>query len=279
MATYAIGDIQGCYTELRALLDACQFDAAHDRLWLVGDLVNRGPESLAVLRLVHALRERVVCVLGNHDLHLLACAYGTKSRIRPVDTFADVLGAPDRDTLLDWLRRQPLLHHDAALGCTLVHAGLPHTWNLEIALAEATPAERLLRGNDFVSLLDAMYTSRPAAFDPAAAPLTRCSFAVNALTRIRYCHADGRLDFNEKTAVGSKETDLIPWFDMPNRANRDLRIVFGHWSTLHLSRAETRARRIVPLDTGCVWGGSLTAVRLDDDTVFSVASRTKVPLH
>ncbi|MCC6203178.1 MAG: symmetrical bis(5'-nucleosyl)-tetraphosphatase [Gammaproteobacteria bacterium] len=277
MATYAIGDIQGCYIELRELLDRCAFEPAHDRLWLVGDLVNRGPESLAVLRLLHALRDNVVCVLGNHDLHLLACAYGTKPRLRPVDTFGDVLTAADRDELLAWLRRQPLLHHDTRMGYTLVHAGLPREWDLAIASTQAARAEQMLRGTDFVALLDAMYTSRPAAWDPNAAPLAQCSFTVNALTRIRYCHADGRLDFNEKTALGTKQTDLLPWFDLPRRANRDLRIVFGHWSTLHLSADETRARGIVPLDTGCVWGGRLTAIRLEDEVVFTVPSRTKVP--
>lgn len=277
MATYAIGDVQGCHREFEALLDVIAFDRAVDRLWLVGDLVNRGPASAAVLRAVMALGDSVVTVLGNHDLHLLACALVAHAKPRRRDTLQDVLTAPDRDALLDWLRRQPLLHHDAVLGYTLVHAGLPPQWDLSTAQACAAEVESVLRSEDCADFLAHMYGDEPAQWHAQLRGHARLRFITNCLTRIRYCHADGGIDLKDKGEPDAN-SGLTPWFAMPSRASRDLRIVFGHWSTLRLPRAQWPALGVYPLDTGAVWGGELTALRLDDGALFQVRSTTAVPI-
>lgn len=275
MATYAIGDIQGCHRELLALLAHIGFDRAHDRLWLTGDLVNRGPHSLAVLRTVVALAASATVVLGNHDLHLLGCALVPGREPRRKDTLAEVLAAPDSDQLLTWLRHQPLLHHDPTLGYTLVHAGLPPQWDLTTALACAAEVSTALRGPDCAAFLAEMYGDQPDRWDPALSGYARLRFITNSLTRIRYCDAGGHLEFSEKGELSAHST-LQPWYAVRGRASADLRIVFGHWSTLRLPPAAWRQYRISPLDTGAVWGGELSAMRLEDGVLFQVKSTTAV---
>ena len=276
MATYAIGDVQGCHRELMALLAAVSFNEMRDRLWLVGDLVNRGPQSAAVLRSVMALGASVVTVLGNHDLHLLACACVPGITPRRRDTLDDILDAPDRDAMLAWLRRQPLLHHDATLDYTLVHAGLAPQWDLATAQACAREVEEVLRGDDFVDFLQHMYGDEPAQWQTSLRGHARLRYITNCLTRIRYCGADGSIDLKDK-GEPTADSGLIPWFRMPARASRDLRIVFGHWSTLRLAATEWQSLRVYPLDTGAVWGGELTAMRLEDGALFQVKSTTAAP--
>ena len=258
MAVYAIGDVQGCFDALQALLRKLAFDGAHDTLWFTGDLVNRGPQSAEVLRFVAGLGERAITVLGNHDLHLLAVAYGSAQR-RPRDSFGDVLTATDREPLLMWLRQQPLLHHDARLGYTLVHAGLLPQWDLVQARALAGEVEHVLRGPSYVELLERMYGDQPDQWDPTLSDWERLRLTVNACTRLRYCTVDGRMELAPVGAPGSQPSHLVPWFQAPHRRTRTLTVVFGHWSTLGAWRGDG----VVALDSGCVWGRSLTAVRLD----------------
>jgi bis(5'-nucleosyl)-tetraphosphatase (symmetrical) len=258
MALYAIGDVQGCYDPLLRLLEALDFEAASDTLWFTGDLVNRGPQSLQVLRLVHSLGDRAIVVLGNHDLTLLAVAEGF---VRPKrrDTFHSILEAPDRERLLYWLRQRPLLHHDSALGFTLVHAGIPPQWDLKQARCCAAEVETCLRGADYKFLLAEMFGSEPRLWRDELQGIERLRFIVNGLTRMRFCSADGTLHFAEKGPPGSQPRHLIPWFLVPGRRNNDLKVVFGHWAALGYYRAPG----IYAMDSGCVWGNRLTALRLD----------------
>ncbi len=258
MAIWAIGDLHGCIEAYERLLARIDFDAARDRLWFVGDLVNRGPDSLACLRAVRALGEAAVCVPGNHDLHLLARAAGARPS-KGRDTFDDVLAAPDRDELLDWLRHRPLLHHDEALGYTLVHAGLHPHWDVATARALAREVEGELRRPDYTRLFDYMYGDEPVQWSPDLAREQRIRFAINCFTRMRFCHPDGRVDMEPNGPPGTQPEGLVPWFEVPGRANRELRIVFGHWSRLGFNaRAGTYC-----IDSACLWGGCLTALRLD----------------
>ena len=269
MATYAIGDVQGCANALHSLLDHIGFERDGDRLWFAGDLVNRGPDSLEVLRFVSELGERAVTVLGNHDLHLLATAAGAR-RLRAKDTFAEVLRAPDRPALLDWLRTRPLLHHDAALGFTMVHAGLPPQWALEEAGGLAREVEETLRGAGSDALLHEMYADEPRRWSPALAGPERLRFVINALTRLRYVAPDGGFDFKHQGPPGTQAPGLLPWFEAPERRSRGVRIVFGHWATLELHGPVDPGHGVYPVDTGCVWGGALSALRLEDGRRFSV---------
>ena len=262
MAVYAIGDIQGCYDPLARLLDHLRFDPVADVLWLVGDLVNRGPHSVEVLRLVHGLGKRTVTVLGNHDLTLLAVAAGQVKPKRK-DTFHTILAAPDRDELLDWLRRRPLLHHDPTLNFTLIHAGLPPQWDLALAQRCAAELEATLRGPDCGDFLAHMFGGEPRRWRDDLTGYDRLRFIVNALTRMRFCTADGALSFSGKGPPGSQEPGLLPWFAAPGRRNADLNLVFGHWAALGYYRAPG----IYALDSGCVWGKRLTAIRLDEPGV------------
>lgn len=258
MTLYAVGDIQGCARPFDALLDQIRFDPARDRLWLVGDLVNRGPDSLGVLRRVIALGDAVTTVLGNHDLHLLAAAAGIR-RPNPRDTLAPVLAAPDRDALLDWLRRLPLLHHDEAAGRVLVHAGIPPAWSVADAKRAAREVESELAGPDWRDALADMYGNEPTRWSPRLDRAARHRYTINALTRMRFCTPDGRLDVEHSGPPGSQPSGLVPWFDVPDRAAADVHIVCGHWSALGL----VRRADVTALDTGCVWGRALTAVPLD----------------
>jgi bis(5'-nucleosyl)-tetraphosphatase (symmetrical) len=260
MAVFAVGDLQGCFDELKQLLDRIHFDAAEDSLWFTGDLVNRGPQSLEALRYVKALGSHAVCVLGNHDLHLLAVAAGV-ARSKSGDTLDEVLTAPDRDELLHWLRQLPLMHHDRALGYTLIHAGLPPQWDLTLAQAAANELETVLRSAEYPEFFRHMYGNEPRRWSPELEGLERLRFIVNCFTRMRYCSPEGDLDLKAKGAPGSQPAGFLPWFEIPWRLSRELHILFGHWSTV----GEIQGQNVHALDTGCVWGGRLTALRLDGD--------------
>lgn len=260
MAIYAIGDVQGCYDELLHLLDQIHFEPGADTLWFTGDLVNRGPKSLEVLRFVRGLGDRAVTVLGNHDLHLLAIASGTRSPRRK-DTFEPVLHADDRKELLIWLRNRPLLHRDQTLGWAMIHAGLPPQWDMDKAAACATELENVLRGAKYRDFFTHMYGDGPAVWDEKLKGAKRLRFITNCLTRLRYCDRKGRLALDAKGPPGTQSPQTMPWFAVPDRASEGQRIVFGHWSTLGF-HSERGAHS---LDTGCIWGGQLTALRIDSD--------------
>jgi bis(5'-nucleosyl)-tetraphosphatase (symmetrical) len=258
MALYAIGDIQGCDAELGMLLHALKFSADRDRLWFVGDLVNRGPKSLETLRRIRALGDAATVVLGNHDLHLLAVALG-QARLRDDDTLDEVLAAPDRDELVEWLVHRPLLHEDPAQNLCLLHAGLAPQWDMATARSCAREFEQALRGNP-ARVLEQIYGDEPNRWDPGLEGQDRLRFIANCFTRLRYVDAAGRLALRAKGSPKKAQTKaLVPWFEAANAEWRGPRVVFGHWSTLGFFRNS----RVISLDTGCVWGGSLTALRLD----------------
>jgi bis(5'-nucleosyl)-tetraphosphatase (symmetrical) len=260
MATYAIGDIQGCCDEFEALLARLRFDPARDRLWLTGDLVNRGPRSLDVLRLVKRLGAAAITVLGNHDLHLLAVALAPNERVKPQDTLGPILAAADRDELLKWLRSQPMLHHDATLGCTMIHAGLPPQWNLATAQSCAHELEQALRDDArCIELFTHMYGDRPNRWSQHLRGVDRLRFITNCLTRLRFCRTDGTLELKFKGEVDSAPKGVLPWFRVPQRQSRELRIICGHWSALGYHDGDG----VLSIDTGCVWGGKLCAIQLD----------------
>lgn len=262
MARFAIGDVQGCFDALEALLDRIRFDPTRDELWFTGDLVNRGRRSADVVRFVRSLGDRAVSVLGNHDLHLLAVASGV-APLGPRDTLADLLTAPDRDELLEWLAARPLVHYDAATGYALVHAGLPPQWDVDEAKGYAGEAEALLRGPRRATLFRHMYGDEPRCWDATLTGWERLRYIVNACTRMRFCDPrSGELDFREKGPPGSQPAGLLPWFDVPWRRNRDTHIVFGHWSMLDLYEGDA----VTGIDTGCLWGRRLTAARLEEGT-------------
>jgi bis(5'-nucleosyl)-tetraphosphatase (symmetrical) len=267
MATYAIGDVQGCIDELHALLAQLSFNAARDRLWFVGDLVNRGPASLEVLRFVRGLGEKAVVVLGNHDLHLL-CVAGGYARKRADDTLDELLAAPDGPQLLDWLRGRPLMH--AENGYAMVHAGLLPQWSVEKALGLAREAEHSLRAPAYRDFLANMYGGTPAAWRDDLAGWDRLRVIVNAMTRLRFCNAGGEMELRANGAEAP--LGFRPWFEL--RPTGELPIVCGHWSTLGLRLTE----KLIALDSGCVWGGSLSALRLEDRALFQVPCRGYQPV-
>ncbi len=261
---YAIGDIQGCYQELQALLKLIKFDRTRDQLWLVGDLVNRGPQSLDVLRFIKDLGPHAITVLGNHDLHLLAVAYGTQALARS-DTLDDILSAPDCVKLIEWLQQQPLLHHDAKLNYTMVHAGIPPQWDLISAQNFAYEVESILKNNprDFFKN---MYGNEPCEWSDELVGFDRLRYIVNAFTRLRFCTRSGKLELKTKETAVSPTSDLLPWFKIPERKTKHDKIIFGHWAALE---GKANTENIFALDTGCVWGGKLTALRLSDEQLFS----------
>lgn len=263
MAIFAIGDVQGCCDELEALLRALPYSSAGDRLWFVGDLVNRGPKSLEVLRLVRSLGDKAVTVLGNHDLHLVARALGG-AKGRDDDTLDAVLNAPDAGELIDWLRGLPLLHADGAW--VMVHAGLLPQWSVAKAAVLAREVETELSGPGHREFVARLYGSRPDRWDDALEGADRLRVIVNAMTRMRFCTDEGVMDFHAKGETSAAPAGFVPWFDVPVRASAGAGIVCGHWSALGLKLRDD----LVAIDTGCVWGGSLTAVRLDDRAVFQV---------
>lgn len=258
MTLYVIGDVQGCADAFEALLEKIEFHPARDRLWLVGDLVNRGPASARVLRTIIDLGRSTVCVLGNHDLHLLASAAGIRAPSAQ-DTFGDVLSARDRDTLIDWLRHRPLLHHDPAAARVLVHAGVPPSWTIPEAIVAAQEVETLLRNPDWQRSLAHMYGNAPTRWRANLARQDRQRFTINALTRMRYCGKKGGLDFDNTGPPGSQPRELVPWFDHPLRQHDGTHIVFGHWASLGVLRRAD----ITACDSGCVWGNKLTAIPLE----------------
>ena len=267
MTTWAIGDIQGCHDELLALVAQLGFRADRDQLWFTGDLVNRGPRSLETLRYVRSLGDNAITVLGNHDLHLLAIAYATKRKIKSADTIEDVLEARDRDALLEWLLSRPLTHYDAARKALLVHAGLVPQWSAEVAASLAREVEAALK-KDPRALFDEMYGDQPDKWSDSLKGMDRLRFAINALTRLRVCTRDGRVDLKMKGGAKDIRAPFKPWFEWDQRESRDVRVIFGHWSALGL----VRDHGVVGLDTGCVWGGSLTALDIDAADAKPVAT-------
>ncbi|MDO8989245.1 MAG: symmetrical bis(5'-nucleosyl)-tetraphosphatase [Sideroxyarcus sp.] len=269
MATYAIGDIQGCYTELLHLLEQIRFDPARDKLWLVGDLVNRGPDSLQVLRYVKSLSDSAVTVLGNHDLHLLAVSEGI-AELHRSDTLDEVLAAPDRDELLTWLRQQRLMHAEGEY--VLVHAGLLPQWSVKKAGKLANEVEEVLRGDDYATFLSRMYGNAPHGWEDGLEGYKRLRVIVNAFTRLRVCTLQGEMEFRFKGEVEKIPEGYLPWFELPDRKSRKATVIFGHWSALGLKVTPN----VIALDTGCLWGGPMTAIRLEDRQLFQVDCKSPV---
>lgn len=257
MTDYAIGDIQGCYDPLRAVLAKVDFSPSWDRLWVAGDLINRGPSSLKTLRYIESLGDAAVVVLGNHDLHLLAVALGGHAPKRK-DTLTEILNAPDRDTLVHWLRQQHLCVHDPERNLVMVHAGLPHIWSLEQALAYAREVEEVIRGDQASEYFSLMYGNKPEGWNENLTGMDRWRVITNYFTRMRFIASDGRLELTAKESVGTAPKGFAPWFEFPRRD--DLRVIFGHWAALE---GQTGIERFIGLDTGCVWGGTLTMMNLD----------------
>ena len=278
MAVYAIGDVQGCYSELKQLLEQISFNKESDRLWFTGDLVNRGPGSLETLRLVRSFGESAITVLGNHDLHLLAIAFSDRKPGRK-DTLNPILEAPDRDELMDWLRNLPLMHTDESLGFTMVHAGLHPDWSLSQAQTLAREVETMLRSDDHNTYYKHMYGDNPHNWSDKLSGWPRLRFITNIFTRLRFCTDNGEPGLNVKGAPGTQPAKMHPWFEIKHRASREQRILFGHWSTLPVSRKHA-AYNVFPLDTGCLWGGALTALRIDAvpiETIRINCPRTRQP--
>lgn len=260
MATYAVGDLQGCLDPLKCLLERVSFDPAVDRLWLVGDLVNRGPQSLETLRFLYGIRDSLVCVLGNHDLHLLA-AWHNIERLKKSDTLREVLESPQAPELLDWLRRQKLLHFDEARGTVLVHAGIPPQWTLAKALGCAAEVEEVLRDDNRIKLyLDGMYGNEPVKWSKDLSGVTRLRVITNYFTRMRFCTAEGKLDLKGKEGADTAPPGYKPWFAHKERRSRHVKIIFGHWAALE---GRCNAPGVFALDTGCVWGGAMTLMNVD----------------
>lgn len=263
MDTYAIGDLQGCADELERLLERIEAASPQARLVFVGDLVNRGPASLRTLRRIRALGDRARPVLGNHDLHLLAVSQGIRPPGRG-DTLDEILHAPDRDALLDWLRRQPLAW--MADGHLVVHAGVLPQWTAAEVLALSAEVEAQLQGDGWTDFLRTMYGNEPARWDDGLQGADRWRCIVNALTRLRFCTADGHMEFATKEGPGQPPDGYLPWFDVPGRCTAEVPLVFGHWSTLGLVQREN----LSGLDSACVWGGKLSAMRLSDGFLVQV---------
>lgn len=269
MAIYAIGDIQGCFQSLQRLLEKIKFDPNSDQLWFAGDLVNRGPQSLDTLRFIKSLGESAICVLGNHDLHLLALATGSSSKKHP--TLMDVLHADDRRELLGWLRHQPLMHYDPDLGTALVHAGIPPQWKMKSALKRAAEVEAILRSRKYPGFLKHMYGNKPDQWSKTLSGHARLRYIVNAFTRMRYCDQNGRLNFRYNQRPGKQPKNLYPWFELPRKHPLKTRIIFGHWSTLGYVQQDN----FVSLDSGCVWGRRLTAVRVGKDKLKPISIKCR----
>lgn len=273
MAIYAIGDIQGCFDEFQALLEKINFNPTRDSLWLAGDLVNRGPKSLEVLRFVHALGDAVKIVLGNHDLHLLA-SWARGGRITENDTLEAVLCASDRDELCHWLRQQKLMLEDVALNFILVHAGILPQWDSAAVRRYAAEVEHALCGENYQELLTNMYSNAENVWEDNLTGLPRLRTLINAFTRLRYCDSQGRMALAEKGALGTQPAGLLPWYGQETRKTKQQRIVFGHWAAL--DGAILGDYNVFALDTGCVWGKKLRALRLDNLQVIEVPSQQGV---
>lgn len=268
MSTYVIGDVQGCLSALHELLETIAFEPARDRLWLTGDLVNRGEDSIGTLRWCMAHEASIVAILGNHDLHLLAVAEGFVPAHRN-DTLDEILDAPDRAEVLDWLRQRPMVHREG--NNLMVHAGLLPAWSADEAVALGRELEAILRGPDYRAFLREMYGNEPRCWDSAVTGQDRLRLIANAMTRLRFLHADGGMEFLHKCAPEAAPAELTPWYDAPDRQSRDVRVFFGHWSALGLFERQD----VVGLDTGCLWGGRLSAMRLDDGRLFQVSCHAR----
>lgn len=271
MAVYAIGDVQGCLKTLQALLKKINFKPEDDQLWFCGDLVNRGPDSLATLRFVKSLQDTskkgktsAVVTLGNHDLHLLAVAFGATNE-RKSDTLTPILRAPDRDDLLDWLIQQPLFHQDKKLGFCMTHAGIPPQWSIAETRNYSREVEEKLTSPKARKFFQHMYGNTPDKWDENLKSWERLRLITNYLTRMRFCTPKGKLDFNSKGLLEDCPKGYIPWFESPKRNKDKLHILFGHWAAL---QGKCSNPNIYALDTGCVWGKQLSAFRLDDKTWF-----------
>ena len=272
MPNYAIGDLQGCYDELLDLLNEINFDETNDQLWFVGDLINRGKQSLGCLRFVKSL-SNARTVLGNHDLHLLAVENGVRKPHRK-DTLDEILQAEDKDELLNWLRQQPLLLHEIENNFYILHAGLPPQWSIEFAKELANEAHSLLTGEDFHRFIHNMYGDQPDLWQEDLIGDDKVRFIINCFTRMRFLNNNGCLDMAEKNSPGKQANNLIPWYAHPERKTRNEKIIFGHWSTVLLGNEnDFNQYNVFPVDTGCLWGGTLTALRLEDEKIFNVPSR------
>lgn len=265
MATYAIGDVQGCYDSLCRLLERCCFDPASDRIWLVGDLVNRGPRSLETLRLIKSLGPAALTVLGNHDLYLLMVAEGGAKFRAKDDTLQAIFDAPDAAELMLWLRQQPLCHTEDNF--CMVHAGLLPQWTADKARALAREVEAALQGPDYAKFIRNLWGSEPAAWSDDLSGWPRLRAIVNAMTRMRFCTAAGVMEFKAKGKLANAPGGYLPWFDVPDRQSADSVLVTGHWSALGLKITPN----LLALDSGCLWGGELSALRLEDRTLFQVS--------
>lgn len=260
MAVYAVGDIQGCLEPLQTLLQRVNFQPTQDQLWLVGDLINRGPQSLETLRFLYSIRDSVICVLGNHDLHLLAVAHNIE-RMKKGDTLQEILDAPDRNDLIDWLRQQKLMHYDEHRQIAMVHAGIAPQWSLKKALRRAAEVEHALRDDSLMPMfLDGMYGNEPNLWDSELTGVTRLRVITNYFTRMRFCTADGKLDLKSKEGVGSAPPGYAPWFSHAKRRTKGLKIIFGHWAALE---GKCNEPGIYALDSGCVWGNCMTLLNVD----------------
>ncbi len=267
MATYAIGDIQGCYQSFMQLLNKIQFEPTKDTLWLAGDMINRGPQSLATMQFILDHQDNIQCVLGNHDLHFLAVACQNKPP-HLKDTFNDILESNQKDEIIQWLSKQPLAYYDESFDTLMVHAGLPHCWSQIDAIGYSQEVSLILQSNQANEFYSSMYGNEPAQWNNKLQGAERLRHITNAFTRMRYCFFDGELELQTKSPVGSQADDLFPWFELESKSYQG-NIVFGHWASLE---GKTTNSRINALDTGCVWGGSLTAIRLEDKQRFSVES-------
>lgn len=265
MALYVIGDVQGCYDELQRLLEQINYDPSADTLWFTGDLVNRGPQSLQVLHFVKSLGAHALTVLGNHDLHMLAVAEHTE-KYRRNDTFRDILDSSDRDEVLHWLRQQPLVHFDTTRNLLLVHAGLDPAWTAEQARSYAGEVEAVLRCERYHKFFAHMYGNKPDRWDPSLTGWDRLRFITNTLTRLRYCDYDGHQILDAKGPLGTQPAGYHPWFEIAHRKAVDTRIVFGHWAALGAAK---HGDNVYSVDSGCAWGGALSALRLEPDIAFS----------
>jgi bis(5'-nucleosyl)-tetraphosphatase (symmetrical) len=257
MAIYAIGDLQGCYDEFQRLLDLIEFNPEKDKIWLAGDIVNRGPKSLEVLRFIKSLGTGAITVLGNHDLHLLALSQGNMRHYKH-GSLSDILNAPDRDELIHWLRHRYVMYHHNEPAYSLLHAGLPPQWDIKTALLHARELEVVLQGAGFHDFCHEMYGNQPEQWSDDLTGIDRLRYITNCFTRLRYCTRDGRLAMREKGSPGSQKTGVIPWFEISDRASCNDRIIFGHWSTL----GYYNAYNVWAIDTGCLWGGQLTALKV-----------------
>jgi len=271
MATYAIGDIQGCYDELRQLLDKIKFKSDRDTLWFTGDLVNRGPKSLETLRFIKSLGDNAISVLGNHDLHLLAIAYTTNIAGKK-DTLNEILNAPDRENLLNWLEQRPLIHTDDTINVSMVHAAIHPDWDINKAESLAAEVEAVLQSKQHTDFYKNMYGNKPEAWSDDLEGWLRLRHITNVFTRLRFCDQNKSLALNQKCEPGAQPENLTPWFNVDDRITQNDSIIFGHWSTLILAK-DIEYNNVYPLDTGCLWGGDLTAMRIDD------ASFSKIALH